>query len=335
MQRAPITRSRALKIAVLLPAVLLAVPVATGQTDGAPPTRRPGVNVLEGRVIDHTGQPVAGARVVAAVTESGFIMYDGPGRIHAYGPDEKVFLFFTKRNGRATGEATTNADGRFAIERLKTGKFNLLAVHAEHGLAVVENVEQPNAGKPFDVRLAAPTFVEGTVKGLPGGGPVHFGRLQSKQSRNGLSLNLSVDLQSQERPMSFGPPADGQVGGPSVRTFKVGPILPGDLWALHIDQYVRKRSFSAPILHLPLDVKAGRTVRLDVDLTSGSIVAGLIRGPKDEPLANVSVIVRSDGERPAVFGAVTGADGTYTIAGMPAGPYTLEAKRWALRTAPG
>ncbi|MCP4245845.1 MAG: carboxypeptidase regulatory-like domain-containing protein [bacterium] len=335
MYRAPITRSRGAKIAVMLPAFLLAGPVAGGQPADPSPPRQPGVNVLEGRVIDHTGEPVAGAKVVAAVTESGFIMYDGPGQIHAFGPDDKVFLFFTKRNGRATGETSTDAQGRFVIESLKKGKFNLLAVHAERGLVVVEKVEQPNEGQPLEIRLAAPAFVEGAIKGLGGHDMSHFSRLQSEREWEGLRLSPSVTLVSQQRPAPIGPPAAGEAGGPSVHTFKAGPILPGNRWSLHIAQIIPKRSFAGPILKMPLEVKAGQTVQLDIDLTAGSKVTGLIRGPKAEPLADVSVTVQTAGERPVVYGAITGSDGKYTITGLPEGPYTLEAKRWAVRTAPG
>jgi hypothetical protein len=84
-----------------------------------------------------------------------------------------------------------------------------------------------------------------------------------------------------------------------------------------------------------VDLEPGKVNRLEVDLTKGSEVAGQVRGPRGEPLEDVAVLLRSGGERPYEYGAITDPDGKYRLAGLPEGSYTLEAKRWARRTAPG
>jgi hypothetical protein len=326
---------------MVLIAAFLTGPAAIAQTTDDNPPGPPPLNVFEGRVLDHAGQPVTGATVVVAEAESGFISYSGPDSIFAFGADEKILFFFTKRNGHASGRGMTDTKGRFVLEGLKPGKFNLLAVHAEKGITVVHGVEQPNQGNPVDVRFEPPTFVEGTIKGLPVNEPIRMGSLTSDKERGRVVLHPFVQLTPQELSGRTAP-GEGKemliIDGPipsDVRAFKAGPILADASWTLRFEQFVRKRGFSAPILELPLGIESGKTTKVEVDLTTGAKVSGLISGPEGKPLEYVSVVVRSKSERPHGYGSVTGADGNYTIAGLPEGEYTLEAKRWAVRTAPG
>ena len=106
------------------------------------PTSQPALNVLEGRVLDHEGHPVEGAEVHAVDAQRGYLNYGGGGKVFTYAPDERVWLIFPKRNGRRSGQSTTGADGCFAIQSLRSGKFNLLAFHPERG-----DIEHHPSGK--------------------------------------------------------------------------------------------------------------------------------------------------------------------------------------------
>ena len=64
------------------------------------------------------------------------------------------------------------------------------------------------------------------------------------------------------------------------------------------------------------------TARLDAQVPTGTISGRVVDAVSQQPVADVTVIV--DGTR---LGAVTGADGTFTIVGVPAGSQTVRARR--------
>jgi hypothetical protein len=285
------------------------------------------LNEFKGHVLDPTGQnPIAGARVTVVHSERGFMQYNGPQQVMVYAPNEKFMLFFTKRNGLRSGSATTDADGNFVIKGLEAGQYNVLAVHTDKGVRIIEKVSQPNEDKHLDIVLDPPTFVEGTIKGLPSSG-MRSGRLEPSEHKTSVRVGLFVPLAGEGSPLFGSPSPKGE--------FKVGPLPVGDDWRLSIGQFLPKRGFQAPILEIPLTVEAGKTNRLDLDLTGGATLAGQVNGPKGETLEDVSVTVRTKEEPTRLFGTVTATDGKYTLAGLAEGDYVLEAKRWARRTKPG
>lgn len=89
------------------------------------------------------------------------------------------------------------------------------------------------------------------------------------------------------------------------------------------------------MLEVPLRLESGKTESIDIDVSKGPVLTGEVRGPDDKPLSDVSVVVRAKAGRAIAYGAVTDGEGRYSIRGMPPGAYTLEAKRWAVRTGPG
>ncbi len=323
-------------IVSILAQLLIAGPLQPAESTPAPPPATAGatqapepLNVFRGRVLDHaTREPVAGAKVLVAAAEKGVIHYARPELAGAYAPDDKVLLFFTKRNGKRSAEVVTDTDGRFLVRGLAAGQYNVMAVHAERGVAIMENVSQPNDDAPLDVVLAPPTFVEAHIRGLPtnafGGGLMCSLVPAAPSDRIYVRLDL---LRSMLSPIEADPtPYDRWTAGPM-------PAFTG--WTLQAENYVVKRGFSAPRLVLPVTVEPGKTTKLDVDLTKGAKLSGQVRGPKGEPLEDVSVVLRTPGEPPTVYGTLTDADGKYTLPGVPDGAYALEAKRWARRTAPG
>jgi protocatechuate 3,4-dioxygenase beta subunit len=299
------------------------------------------LNVFEGRVLDHEQNPVADALVHAVRSDNGYLSCSGPDRVYSFARDQKFFFFFPKRNGRGSGETRTDDQGRFVIQGLRTGKIHVLAIHPERGIAVATNVEQPNAGKGLDVTLAPPTFVEGQIKGLGTNKGLMWGTLLAKGSMPWWSFSPD-NLSSTS--INVSPDVDLKFDG----SFRVGPLPIGGEWTLNMNQIVIKRSFSVPILQFPVSVEAGKTARLDVDLTASPKVTGRIIGPKGKPLADAGVTLsdpsfpdESDHQPYAMYGggkrygAVTDKDGNYTIIGAPKGKYRLKAWRHAVRTGMG
>lgn len=296
---------------------LVLTALSAGLTAAEPPEvkKKPKpLNVFEGRVLDADGEPVAGATVHVADAEVGFIYYGGPDSIYASGPDERVLWFFKRRNGRRSGQADTDDNGRFVIKGLKKGEYTLLAVHPKKGTAIKERISQPNAGEPIDVTLEAPIRIAGEIKGLPSKG--RYLSLTGTASTPHVMLRPSLMLD-----------ADGE--------FDIGPLPAAGSWTLSCQVNVDKQGYSATILTIPIRAEAGKTVRVDIDLTEGTSISGEVRGPKDEPLYGVSVVARTVAEPFHEFGAVTDKKGKYSIRGLSDGEFVLSAMRHVPRTGPG
>src|SRR3954470_8135679 len=71
------------------------------------------------------------------------------------------------------------------------------------------------------------------------------------------------------------------------------------------------------------------TVRLGAQTSTGTITGRVVDSTTQQPVADVSVVV--EGSR---RGAVTGADGTFTIVGVPSGSQTVRARRIGFAAAP-
>ncbi len=301
------------------------------------PQDQPPLNVLEGRVLDHEKNPVAGARVHAVRADSGFLMYEGGDTVRSYAPDERIWWLFPKRNGRGGGSARTDEQGQFKIEGLRSGPVNILAVHPDRGIGVVPGVLQPNAAKSLDIVLTAPTFIEGRIVGLATEHRMLSGQLSARDSMPWETIDEIGGMRLYLQP---------RVKLSDTGEFRAGPLPAGGEWELSFAQYITKRRFAATLLSQRVSVAVGKTNRVEVDLTKQAKVTGRVLGPKGEPLENVAVAIFDPPphETPVspytmpyfasktVYGAVTDAEGNYTILGAPPGEYRMEARRHAVRT---
>lgn len=264
---------------------------------------------VKGRVLDSDGNPASGATVAVADTTHGYIL-----QMMDISSSEQIdgFAWFVIHSGRA-GKDRTNDAGEFTIRGLRPGTYNLVAMHAEKGASLLQDVDVSDDARPLDLKLDPPTYAEGTVKGLSL--PVGIFGARCSLVPEGLPANMvfryAVDL-SDENP------------------FRVGPLPPAKRWRLVVGKPVPRQGYLATILDAPF--KAGK---LEVDLNSGTQFSGEVRGPKGKPLGGVSVLAKPLADAGPTIGAVSGVDGKYTVRGLAPGQYELVALRHAMRTAPG
>ncbi|NOX59398.1 MAG: hypothetical protein GXP29_11155 [Planctomycetes bacterium] len=283
------------------------------------------INRITGTVVDFEGKPVEGVQVGAANTKAGMLRYSGNGRLFVYGPQKRILLLFKARNGSAAVETHTDADGKFILSNLMDGRVNFAAAHPEHGVWFLENIDPLKDNVPLEIKLPKPRFLEGRIRGI-------------------AAQDFTTPFNDSEQTMSFGrfQPAEPKGGGgiswsmmtvvPADGSFRVGP-LPEHIkqWKMTFEH--RVANYSATVLEVPIELSGNDGPAIDLDLTKGHKMTGIVRGPKDELLSNVSVTARrSDG---VVVGSVTDKKGVYTINGVTEGTLHLELQRWARRTAPG
>ena len=292
--------------------------------------RRP---ALAGLVLDHQRKPVAAARVYAVSAAHGFMFYDSPTNVQVIsGESDRFLLFFRKARNLSKGESRTDAEGRFAIPKLKKGPFHILAVHPERGVAVAGHVDQPNLDEPVEIVLNPPTFVEGTLRGMPGTGLMTHSRLSSTEQMpwQQLAIDEGQPLDPRDLVNVWVQPS---VNIDKEGVFRVGPLPVGGTWELEVARAVPQRRFSAPLLKWPIVLEPGKTSKVEFDFGAGEKVDGQIVGPEGEALADVAVTLgrSTEGSSPQ-YGALTDKEGRYSVRGVPAGQYQLTAYRHAVAT---
>jgi hypothetical protein len=238
------------------------------------------------------------------------------------GGQDRFFIFFKKPRDLSTGRTQTDDQGRFAFGRLKKGRFHVLVVHPKEGIQVVPDLKMPNSDDPAEIVLEAPTFVEGRIVGcsqrigelrpverLPWQAVVSSGEHVRTDDLAHIWIQPKVMLD-----------ADGG--------FRAGPLPGGGRWTLAFEQPVLRRRFNATLLQVPVTVVPGQTARVDIDLTAGRRLQGIVSGPHNEKLSEVAVEVSVDHDGgSAVFGGVTDSQGHFEIEGLPPGEHHLLAYR--------
>lgn len=248
---------------------------------------------IEGRVTDRLGEPVAGARVIVS---------SGPGTVVGAG---------SFRGMRARGAGVTEPDGRFVLGGLKPGVVDLQVSATGYRTRTSQGVRIPEDGQapPVEIVLEPGTWLEGSV--LDSGG-------------RALS-NASVQVQRVE-PSSYETATTDEEGH-----YEIGDLEPGE--------YLIR---AAPLrggatARTEVEIRPGRN-RLDLRIPAGTEVSGRVVDFEGSPLQGVTAYLeRQPGAgssflelMPDRFQAVSSADGTFMITGVPDGDYRLTGRRSGL-----
>lgn len=304
-------------------------PDAARQTAAA--EQPPVVNVFEGRVLSHDSrEPVPGTIVAIADADEGYIGYDSPGAIEVSVNERGKTGPANTDNAKRAVKVTTDDQGRFRIDHLRAGKYNLLTVHPQRGAVVIAGLDLPAGGTTKDVVLEAPAFLDLSFRGIlprePQQTSVRFGalwpwlRTAERKSMNFAALAINPFIPISE---------DADV--------RIGPLpVEGD-WVVTVFPLAGKALPELITLQKRVRVEFGKTAAVEVNLNEGTRLQGRLIGPDDVPLANalISLALLGEGPGPRRFGARTDAKGEYVVRGLPDGKYKLESKRWGKKTRPG
>lgn len=266
---------------------------------------------LGGRVIDPAGAPVALARILAAENTVAQIFYSTPKGAFATSASATDAALGT--SGSLTGEALSDADGRFRIADLRDARFTVFVIEPARGFALKLDVA---TGADLECTLAPPAVVTGRLVGLKLDGAKHVLQLKPRAPFANIVFTPNVEHGKND-------------------DFRFGPLpdVPG--WSLLLTEWVPERAFSGVLLSEPLDPAAGASLRALIDLGQGRSLSGVVRGSRGEPLSDVSVVARSESVPVRERGAITDREGRFTLRGLADGAWTVAARRWTARESAG
>lgn len=257
-----------------------------GSKDGVEVRATPGT-VLRGRVADaKTGRPVANATVTWEPAGAG-----GPGGMFGRGP-----------MGLDGGdETTTDAEGAFTVEGIAAGRVKVTAKSPDYADGS-EVADVKETGGSVEIKLASGGSVSGVV--VSGNQPVP-----------GASVSLA----------GAGEAGFGRVlgGGQTTTTDAAGRFLFDHLGA---GRYSASAGFNGKSSNLSEVVLQAGDARSDLvlSLSAGSAIQGLVSGLPDGWKSQTTVI--ASGVESFFATTKVGADGSFRIDGVPAGPVTLRAQ---------
>jgi peroxiredoxin len=303
-------RSSAFRSRVATFAFLVAFLGAIGALSEAPCS----AGVIAGRVVDASAQPVANARVVAADSTVGQIVYSTPEFVFASSLSEDDRVLGTA--GHLTGEVRTDARGRFSIPDLRASRYTVLAADGKKGCAVRLDVPADEGASTIELALQ----MGGTLEG-------GFSSFHMDDKRHVLELKLRTPVAN----VTFVPKLE-YLPGDRFRFTQMPAI---GAWNLVMSEWVMERGYRGTLLTLPVQCPPGVVTKLDVDFAHGETITGAVSAASGGALPYVSVVARSSSAPFVERGCVTDERGHYTLRGLEAGAWTVEARRWTVRSSAG
>jgi len=267
---------------------------------------------VEGRVLDpETHAPVAAAHVAIAEAGHAAILFPSADDMLIVAPGESAAVL-----AHCSGDARTDSAGKFHFDELQPGRDSLIAADAQRGIAIVDLTLDAKPARPLEITLEKPRFLEVSVRGPAYDPSKHVLEFKPRVALDNVTLLPRLTL------------GDGW-------NFKAGPLPAVDDWVVIGSELVLENDYRATLFTWPIQLVAPGTKRVEIDLASGLDVAGVVRGPSDEPLDGASVLVRSRAKPGLELGSVTDAKGCYVIHGCALGAYELVVARWRMRDVPG
>ncbi len=272
--------------------------------------------ILEGRVIDGDGNPVAGAEVAAFPKAIQRQIGAGPGG------DSDFLRRMSRLAKEGLASARTDAGGRYRIEHLPEGTYDLVA--RADGFEAVEASDVRTGERPPDLVLERFAAVHGTVL--------------DADTRKAIALfevdvldrkKLSTPSQGKSRALSFDyrVASEGELRfeDPAGR-FQYDGLRPGDYTLL-----VKAPGYDFTLEQVTL--QGGKVRVVEVFLNRGSQIGGVVVDAETGgPISGVQVgcsLQRGPAEdrgiSPFRESFVTGDDGTFSISGLRNGSYHLGA----------
>ena len=251
----------------------------------------PGV-VLKGRVTDaRNGRPVANASITHEAAGSG-----GPGGFGGFGGRGGPLAGLD-----GTGDLTTDAEGNFEIEGIGVGRLKVTA----------KNPDYTDGSEVADVKET--------------GGTVEI-KLASGGSASGVVVAGNQPLPNAEVSISAaGETGFGRIlgGGQTTTSDATGRFHFDHLGAGRYSVSAGMNGKSSNLAEFVLQTGDSKS-DLVLSLSSGSTIQGTVSGLTDAMRSGATVMVT--GVQAFFANTKVGADGSFSVTGVPAGPVTLRAQ---------
>ncbi|NGO48020.1 MFS transporter [Streptomyces ureilyticus] len=216
------------------------------------------------------------------------------GRVHdAEGtPVARAAVTLISLGGRQSGRSVTHADGGYALDAPGAGSYVLIASadgFQPQASTIVVNDEPVS----YDILVSGTSGLSGVVRDAASGVPVKDAMVVVTDVRGDVLATGNTGEQGE---------------------FDFAELVPGTVT-------VAVNAAGHRPAALPVEVGAAGVTRVEVDLTAGARLRGIVRAPHG-PLADARVTL-VDAAGNVVGTATTGEDGAYAFADLDSGEYTV------------
>ncbi|MCZ4515071.1 carboxypeptidase regulatory-like domain-containing protein, partial [Streptomyces sp. ActVer] len=235
---------------------------------------------------------VAAGSGAASGNGSGGVAVRGYVRGAESAPVPRAAVTLISLAGRQLGRSVAQADGAYAVDAPGTGSYVLIA--SADGFQPQASTIVVN-GEPlaYDILLSGTSGLSGTVKAAEGGKPVVGAMVIVTDVRGDVLATGTTGEQGE---------------------FAFAELVPGAVTVAVNAAGHRPRA-------LPVEVGGTGVTRIEVALTAGAQLQGVVRAPGG-PLGDARVTL-VDAAGNVVGTATTGADGAYAFADLDSGEYTV------------